>query len=186
MKKLIVIAAALCACVVVATAQFAGWLVSSKKAATGTPSCVLWQIQSSQNDISYGSIVSQSISNSTAVTVCKVSILLQDIGSSTDVYVQLRSAANGGGTQYGTDSQTVTVGAGSGQVWRDFTWSSNPTVGTGTFWINLRKSGSDSAYVRNYDDLGIIPNQYFTNLYHLNVDGTDLTARDMAFEVHTQ
>lgn len=73
---------------------------------------------------------SQQFTLGASATICKARFYLDGTGT---YKVQIRDASNGGGTQQGTDSQTVSVTSTPG--FYDVTWSSNPSLSAGTYYL---------------------------------------------------
>lgn len=103
-----------------------------------------WQGQLSDNDYFDGSstqIVSQGVKAAVAKNVTKTRLKLWAVSGTAQVKLQLRTAANGGGTQLGADSITVTVNT-TPTVY-DLTFAT-PVAVSADFFLNV--VGLDNAF----------------------------------------
>lgn len=104
--------------------------------ATFTPggggTCTVLFAQDTQSGSATAGNDSQQVTFGSSVTVCKQRFYCD--GSAT-AKVQIWDSPNATGTQFGTDSGTVTITASTG--FYDFTWSSNPSLPAGTYYMTL-------------------------------------------------
>lgn len=90
--------------------------------------------------------ISQKIKFTGGGTVCQIDLKLQWMsGTDAKGKIQLWSNADRTGTQYGSDSNEVSVTSASyfPAAWATFTFGTQPTP-PGDFWICLVKTGSDN------------------------------------------
>lgn len=110
---------------------------------TASATCQLVSSQSQETDNDYWGLTtvwSQLIKVSASMEVCQVDLKIYVTSGSENVYVQFRSASNAGGSQIGTDSQTVAV-SNTSAAWKTFQWSANPTVSADCY-LTIRTAGS--------------------------------------------
>jgi hypothetical protein len=93
--------------------------------------------------ISGGVIGSQYIASITG-NVCRVRLYLSSPAGST-CYVQLRSTYNGGGSQYGSNSENVTITSSAG--WFDFPFASPVSVSS-AFYVNMINGANTTVVYR--------------------------------------
>jgi len=139
---------------------------------------IVWISQTTDADWWQGTIHSQGIKNSSARTISKVRIKLENAAGDTTGTVGIYSLQNAGGTQTGTSSQAVTL-TGATAAWYEFTWASNPTTTAGDFFICL-SCGSGNIRVRT----STVSTSYENSSYDYWNDATTHAA-DMVFEIYT-
>jgi len=143
----------------------------------GGLTCTLWQQQTdSFSSIAVGNIVSQKIKNvnGSTTTVCKIVLECNYAGGGT-FKIQLRSAENGGGSQYDGDSDTLASSVGL------MTFTLDVDIPTTTdFFINIvRVTGgvNDNNFVTaGYD-------AYEGAGYTAYSDASQVSSDDLKFEV---
>ena len=144
--------------------------VSVKAVATNSQSCITWVVQTNANDYfdSAIGVLSQSISNqsASAQTICQVDAFLNGIGGSCQVYFQIWTAQNKGGSQWGGNSNTNSV-LNTGDAWYTFSFptANRPvTTGSTTFYLTLQTTGANSVAwdLSNANPYGGVSYQAFT------------------------
>lgn len=155
---------------------FLGATATAAAAAT----CKSWLSTSAGNGSDYwiySGVLSQKIQNAGTLSVCKVKVYLDTTGGNSDVAFSLRSAANKGGSLYGTTETITTTGIGNGWFTLNF---SSPVSVTGDFFLTF-ESSSDTAMRWRVDTAGI----YDSTTYCIYTGPNPYTAHDFMFEIWT-
>lgn len=120
-------------------------MVGRTRTTESAATCKLITAQSQETDNDYwglSTIWSQLLKIGSSMEICQVDLKMYVPSGSASVYVQFRSSPDAGGSQTGTDSQTVTITNTSAE-WKVFTWASNPTISSNTY-LTIRTSGDPS------------------------------------------
>jgi hypothetical protein len=155
-----------------------GGIAASRRRTAATVCTSLWTQTTDQDywGLPTNGWCAQFLENSVAREVCKVKVKMQNVGAGDrTLYCVLRSAKNGGGSQYGDNSETVTISP-SAAAWYTFTWITNPTAPAGDFYLSWCQGGGSGLQIRSTAGVA--------HTYCLSVGTTDYNA-DGCYEFWT-